>query len=594
MIPRLRLVVLYFFLLFKVIRAAGQCFSSEIVDNISFPDDLSRIRYQKLQYCRPQIEYTTSVKSSTPSATGKLDLPTASISMQVIEPSRCASVNEEEKNELNNTFISFDEWRVAKLSEEIPDKRIRSKESIETTEGETIGEDLEVEIGFFASMEDSNVSDHEEMDGEAHKHRFNFASLDCAATIVKTNPEASGASSILNENKDKYLLNPCSVPNKFVITELCQDILVEEVAIANYEFFSSTFNKLRFSVSDRYPVAKNGWTVLGEFNAENSRDLQVFSIQNPQIWARYLRIEILSHHGNEYYCPISLLRVHGKTMMDEFKMDHSKVTVAKTESQDIPQEEIPRDVTSEGVEDTDQCDMWPSIDEGNITSPPRNDFMQRCKCRLKPLKFEEFLRDLNETFCPAPSHQNIPTLSVSAVSTEESIFKNIMKRLTSLEANTSLSVLYMEEQSKLLSNSFDNLERAQANKFDNLVSMFNDTLMDNLNVLRVFANQLKDQSIRIIEEQKLHNDQFTTQYVLRTEQLEKELKVQRNLVYTIIFVSLLILFYQLHSREPELDEFIKKEQTFTSFESMEDSDPSTCASFPVSPISISGSSVASD
>ena len=32
---------------------------------------------------------------------------------------------------------------------------------------------------------------------------------------------------------------------------------------------------------------------------------------------------MLSHYGNEYYCPISLVRVHGKTMMEEFRMSES-------------------------------------------------------------------------------------------------------------------------------------------------------------------------------------------------------------------------------------------------------------------------------
>ncbi|KAF8000784.1 hypothetical protein HF325_004573 [Metschnikowia pulcherrima] len=39
----------------------------------------------------------------------------------------------------------------------------------------------------------------------------------------------------------------------------------------------------------------------------------------PLIWTRYSKSEIVSHYGNEFYCPNSLVRVHGKTMMEEFK-----------------------------------------------------------------------------------------------------------------------------------------------------------------------------------------------------------------------------------------------------------------------------------
>jgi len=61
------------------------------------------------------------------------------------------------------------------------------------------------------------------------------------------------------------------------------------------------------------------WKDLGTYEARNSREIQAFLIENPQIWARYLRIEFLSHYGNEYYCPLSLVRVHGTRMLESWK-----------------------------------------------------------------------------------------------------------------------------------------------------------------------------------------------------------------------------------------------------------------------------------
>jgi hypothetical protein len=76
----------------------------------------------------------------------------------------------------------------------------------------------------------------------------------------------------------------------------------------------------RVSVSDhRYPVKVEKWKDLGTYEARNSREIQAFLIENPQIWARYLRIEFLSHYGNEYYCPLSLVRVHGTRMLESWK-----------------------------------------------------------------------------------------------------------------------------------------------------------------------------------------------------------------------------------------------------------------------------------
>jgi hypothetical protein len=71
------------------------------------------------------------------------------------------------------------------------------------------------------------------------------------------------------------MLNRCSV-KKFVIIELCDEILVDTVMLANHEFFSSMFKDFRISVTDQY--IRNGntnWRTLGHYQARNARDLQV-------------------------------------------------------------------------------------------------------------------------------------------------------------------------------------------------------------------------------------------------------------------------------------------------------------------------------
>ncbi|KAG5633537.1 hypothetical protein DXG03_007197, partial [Asterophora parasitica] len=56
---------------------------------------------------------------------------------------------------------------------------------------------------------------------------------------------------------------------------------------------------------------------------------------------RYIRIDFLSHYGNEYYCPLSLLRVYGLTHLEQWKWDtweqesRAKMdTASKTASKD--------------------------------------------------------------------------------------------------------------------------------------------------------------------------------------------------------------------------------------------------------------------
>jgi hypothetical protein len=76
----------------------------------------------------------------------------------------------------------------------------------------------------------------------------------------------------LFESKDQYLLNKCSA-DKFVIINLCEEILIDTIVLANFEFFSSTFKDFRVYVANTYPT--KDWQLLGQWQAKNTRDLQV-------------------------------------------------------------------------------------------------------------------------------------------------------------------------------------------------------------------------------------------------------------------------------------------------------------------------------
>lgn len=104
------------------------------------------------------------------------------------------------------------------------------------------------------------------------KERFNYASIDCAAMVRGANKEAKGAQSILYESKDQYMLNKCAA-DKYVIINLCEAVLIDTIVMANFEFFSSTFSDFRVYVADRYPTKE--WKLLGQWQARNTRDLQV-------------------------------------------------------------------------------------------------------------------------------------------------------------------------------------------------------------------------------------------------------------------------------------------------------------------------------
>lgn len=118
------------------------------------------------------------------------------------------------------------------------------------------------------------------------RKQSNFASVDCGAKILEHNSEASNVGSILVENKDLYMLNPCSAQVWFVV-ELCDLAQVKSIQIANFELFSSTPESFRVYVSKRYPTRE--WTMLGTFQAREERAIQTFPLDEP-IYAKYFKV----------------------------------------------------------------------------------------------------------------------------------------------------------------------------------------------------------------------------------------------------------------------------------------------------------------
>ncbi|XP_037362368.2 SUN domain-containing ossification factor, partial [Talpa occidentalis] len=157
---------------------------------------------------------------------------------------------------------------------------------------------------------------------KVQKNRNNYASVECGAKILAANPEAKSTSAILIENMDLYMLNPCSTKIWFVI-ELCEPIQVKQLDIANYELFSSTPKDFLVSISDRYPT--NKWIKLGTFHGRDERNVQSFPLDEQmyakyvKMFIKYIKVELISHFGSEHFCPLSLIRVFGTSMVEEYE-----------------------------------------------------------------------------------------------------------------------------------------------------------------------------------------------------------------------------------------------------------------------------------
>lgn len=205
------------------------------------------------------------------------------------------------------------------------------------------------------------------------KERFNYASTDCAATVRKVNKQAKGAQSILYESKDQYLLNKCSA-DKFVIINLCEEIVVDTIVMANFEFFSSTFKDFRVYASSKYPT--NDWRLLGQWQARNTRDLQVFKVPYSG-FLEYMKIEFLTHYGHEYYCPLSLVRVHGMPMLEFYNTVESKDQYPVLEEEHLWPAEVREQIIQPQFDVNDTAESFPvkiDLDEDDVKPmiPPIN------------------------------------------------------------------------------------------------------------------------------------------------------------------------------------------------------------------------------
>ncbi|KAK5166209.1 uncharacterized protein LTR77_008470 [Saxophila tyrrhenica] len=607
----------------------------------------------------PEARQTPSVAS---------DLQTASTSIQAVD-----TVNSEAETDSpldNAKFLSFEEWKQqnhvkapepGRDPQQGPD---RPRPGINNAL-DGFGEEGEIELDFsgfgspasgprqqqaaYRASDDSAAgqatptahSPRSKDAGKTCKERTNYASFDCAATVLKNNPECKSASSVLVENKDSYMLNTCSAQNKFFIVELCNDILVDTIVLANYEFFSSIFRHFRVSVSDVYPVQLDKWKDLGTFEARNTREVQAFLIEHPQIWARYLRIEFLTHYGSEYYCPVSLLRIHGTTMLEDMrhqeyaaqhevreeKMPAAEPTAeaqepasstnehAKQTLQAVPaveKETLPADgaasstavtgistsshrskpseiasqqpgSTQSGTSENSPTSTAeassmsvasssgpPSEGTGTMsetgsastksaahaltsksddvvqtsentqasTMPPGAKAQQSSSANDLPVNnstpelqatdsavlvetqpvgepsrsaASSDITNSSDTALSSSSSSN-STKSIAAStasapappqpSTQESFFKSIHKRLQQLEANSTLSLQYIEEQSRILRDAFSKVEKRQISATSSFLSNLNQTVMQELHGFRQAYDQLWQSTVIELEGQR--------------------------------------------------------------------------------------------
>jgi hypothetical protein len=97
------------------------------------------------------------------------------------------------------------------------------------------------------------------------------------------------------------------------VVELCEPLTIERISVGNLELFSSSPKEVEFGISDRYPT--RDWVKLGPFTLPDSRAIHpvVLPPTNASTFGKFVKVSVLSHYGSEHYCPVSVIRVNGKS-----------------------------------------------------------------------------------------------------------------------------------------------------------------------------------------------------------------------------------------------------------------------------------------
>ena len=262
---------------------------------------------------------------------------------------------------------SFEEWKEMKLKE-IPEASTASTaahlEAEEAQAREAASSPTQLKNNNEQNQQQTSNSakkplKKEKKQSEQVPRHKNYAGLDCGAKIVENNPDSSNPSHVLTENKDDYMLNSCK-NNVWFVIELCEPIKLIEFSLANLELFSNVPRQFRIYASERYLQSTNWNTkhLVGTFEALNTRTIQTFSFSEPVAppvivpplpatteaseqaetasgsnveathiemapnlistsFIKFVKFEMISHYGTEHFCPLSLVRIYGKSKSDD-------------------------------------------------------------------------------------------------------------------------------------------------------------------------------------------------------------------------------------------------------------------------------------
>ena len=215
-----------------------------------------------------------------------------------------------DKGEVEEDLVSFEDWKRRKMEED-GDEDIEDSSSLDSTQAETfssapssgssgpVQQDNRTDSNNDTKSQNNTWKNDTKPSSKAATdtdipipiskppvhNKYNYASPDCSARIHSSSRLTQHASSILHKSRDRYMLTPCKADEHWVVVELCDEIRIEAVEIAVWEFFSGVVREVKVSVGgaeedeerdgEESTGASNTWEDVGTFIGKNVRGVQV-------------------------------------------------------------------------------------------------------------------------------------------------------------------------------------------------------------------------------------------------------------------------------------------------------------------------------
>jgi hypothetical protein len=354
---------------------------------------------------------------------------------------------------------------------------------------------------------------------------YNYALASKGAKVLTFNKEAKGASNILGTDTDKYLRNPCSAEDKYVVIELSEETLVDTIEMANFEHYSSNLKDFQLLGSLVYPT--DTWVTLGNFTAANMRHAQRFVLQEPK-WVRYMKLKLLSHYGSEFYCTLSAVEVYGvdaveRMLEDLISAQDNKIT---TGEKIIDGKPLPSESDSSEGDDIYE-DIFEEIESTDYSAEPK--YAPPAKT-IVPDSVEE----IRHQYGRMPG---------------DTVLKILMQKVRSLDVNLSVLERYLEELNSRYGDIFKEFDKDVGEKDKILEKIRADVknIFGSQEILAKDVNELISwKSLVSAQLETLHRDNVDLR--LSVEKVRENQRVMENqgvIVFVICTVFGLFAFVRL-------------------------------------------------